>query len=180
MKIKILNKLLILSLALLFFSCKKESNSSNTPDSYVKIKKDGNWITYPAVGELGVDLNDDTKTNFSISASSTDQKEYFSMDIQIDGSILPIGTYSSDVYSPYFVFVNFILTPDPSTAKNYSNDDAPTSGPSKYVINITSITSTELKGTFTGNYLYDDFSSGDANGGVVQITEGEFKVKRLR
>ena len=177
---KILNKLLILLLALLFFSCKKESNSPNTPDSYVKIKKDGNWITYAAVGELGVDLDDDTKTNFSISASSTDQKEFFSTDIQIEGSNLPTGTYSSDVYSPYFVLVNYALTPDPSTIKNYSNDDAPNKGTSKYVINITSITSTELSGTFTGNYLYDDFSSADANGGVVQITEGEFKVKRLR
>ncbi|HEY5371912.1 MAG TPA: hypothetical protein VIJ75_23260 [Hanamia sp.] len=49
-----------------------------------------------------------------------------------------------------------------------------------YIVTITSITPTQIKGTFTGNYLYDDSNSDDPDGGIVNITEGEFQVKRVR
>jgi hypothetical protein len=78
------------------------------------------------------------------------------------------------------VIVSLTLNPDPNTIKDYEAEDAANNAPSKFVISITSITSTQIKGTFTGNYLYDDFSSSDPDGGVVPVTEGEFQVKRIR
>jgi len=67
-----------------------------------------------------------------------------------------------------------------SALKYYDVEDALNKPSAKFIINVTSITSTQISGTFTGNYLYDDFSSGDPDGGVIAITEGEFKVKRIR
>ncbi len=78
------------------------------------------------------------------------------------------------------MIVDYLLNPDPSTAKYYDITDAPDKDPSKYIVNITSITPTQIKGTFTGNYLYDNFSSDDPDGGIVNITEGSFQVKRVR
>ncbi len=172
-------KLLLLSLVLLAFSCKKDSTSSDG-DSYVKFKMNGTWITHKGLGELGPDLGDNTKIDFGVTGNSTDGKDIFDISIQLDGNNFPTGNYSSDNYPQQYVLVSFMTNPNPSTMKHYDINDAMGREPSKYVINITSITPTELKGTFTGNYLYDDFSSTDANGGVIQITEGEFKVKRIR
>lgn len=64
--------------------------------------------------------------------------------------------------------------------KYYEIDDALGLAPSKYTVNITSITPTQIKGTFEGNYLYDNFSSGDTDGGIAYITEGQFQLKRIR
>ncbi|MBL0359138.1 MAG: hypothetical protein IPP72_20735 [Chitinophagaceae bacterium] len=48
---------------------------------------------------------------------------------------------------------------------------------SAYTVNVTEITATTLRGTFTGNYLTDNFSG---SGTVAEVTEGEFYVKRAR
>jgi hypothetical protein len=177
---KTLHTLLLLSLVFVAFSCKKASHSNTYSDSYAKIKKNGTWITYVGLGELGPDLGDNTKTDLGVSGSSTDMKDAFNISIQIDGSNFTTGNYSSDISTPYYLLVSLTSNPDPNTIKAYEVEDAANKAPSKYTISITSITSSQIKGTFTGNYLYDNFSSGDADGGVVEITEGEFQVKRIR
>ena len=78
------------------------------------------------------------------------------------------------------MIISFVSNPDPSTAKYYGINDAIDNDPSKYTVNITSITPTQIKGTFTGNYLYSTSNSYDPDGGIVHITEGEFQVKRVR
>ncbi|MEP6950627.1 MAG: hypothetical protein ABI863_15185 [Ginsengibacter sp.] len=176
---KTLRNLLLLFLICIAFSCKKDSHSDSN-DSYVKIKKNGTWITYTGLGELGPDLGDNTKTDLGVSGSSTDMKEAFNIAIQLNGSNFTTGNYSTDVFDPYYALVSLTLNPDPSTLKAYDVEDATGKAPSKYTISVTSITTTQIKGTFTGNYLYDNFSSGDADGGVVEVTEGQFQVKRIR
>ncbi len=179
MKIKVFYKLLLLSLVFVAFSCKKDPASASS-DSYVKLKMNGNWVTYKGLGELGPDLGDATKINLGVSGSSADAKNLFDITIQLDGNNFPTGTYSSDQYPQYFMTVSLLLNPDPNTLKHYDITDAMNNDPSKYTANITSITPSEIKGTFTGNYLYSSFNDDDPDGGIVRITEGEFKVKRIR
>lgn len=179
MKIKFFHRLLLLSLVFVAFSCKKDSNSTSSgSDSYVKIKMNGNWITYKGLGELGPDLDDNTKIDLTISGASTDNKDNFSISIQLDGNNFPTGTYSSDE-TQYWMPIDF-MTDTGSSLKDYDISDAMGMDPSKYTVNITSITSSEIKGTFTGNYLFSSFNDTDPDGGIVYITEGEFKVKRIR
>lgn len=179
MKRNTLSKLLLLLLIVVAASCKKDSTPSDN-DSYVKFKLNGSSVTYKGLGELGPDLGDASKTDLGVNGYSNDKKSSFSISIQIDGSDFKPGTYSSDQYPQYYMIVDFLLTPDPSTAKYYDITDALDKDPSKYIVTITSITPTQIKGTFTGNYLYDDSNSDDPDGGIVNITEGEFQVKRVR
>jgi len=67
------------TLAFGFIGCKKEAGKDN-PDGecYLKIKIDGKLVTLPnALYELGVDLGDDSKTNFNVVCTSADMKQYF-------------------------------------------------------------------------------------------------------
>lgn len=178
MKASTFRNLLLLVLIVFAASCKKES-AANDSDSYVKFKLNGKWVTYKALGELGPDLSDPSKTDFVVNGNSDDNKGNFSFSVQVDGPNLKVGTYNSDQYPQSYVTVDYMITIDASTIKDYAIDDVPGQAPSKYTINLTSISPTQLKGNFTGNYLYDSFNSDDPDGGVVKITEGEFQVKRI-
>ncbi|HET7116604.1 MAG TPA: hypothetical protein VFI29_08945 [Hanamia sp.] len=180
MKKNTIRNLVFLVFVIIVASCKKDATSSDN-DSYVKFKLNGNWVTYKGLGELGPDLGDASKTDLGVNGYSDDKKSSFSISIQIDGSDFKTGTYSSDQYLQYYMIVDFTSNPDPSTAKYYEISDAIDNNPSKYIVNITSITPTQIKGTFTGNYLYDSFhDDNDPDGGIVYITEGQFQVKRVR
>ncbi len=161
-----------------FISCKKNHSSESAGDSWVKIKKNGAWITYQGAGELGPDLSDQTKTNLGVTGVSGDQKERFDLTIQVDGPNLPAGTYNSDDANAW-VDINYSLsTPNGANDRYFDIRDIDGQEPSKYSVIITSITSTELKGKFTGNYLTDEYSSDTPE--MAQVTEGEFSVKRVR
>ncbi len=167
------NGVLTLLIALLFLAgCKKNSND---PDYYVKLKINGTWVTWKTVaGELGPDLANPAKTDFGITANDDALQTIFDISIQVDGANFNTGTYSSDNLN-YWVVVNHMTNANTANMKLYSIGDATGRPVSKYVINVTSITSTELKGTFTGNYLYDH-----SDDQTIDITEGEFKVRRVR
>ena len=157
-------------------SCKKDSGTGTSSDYYVKIKKNGAWVNYPIIaGELGPDLANSALTDLGVTASTTNHDETFDLTIQISGSAFATGTYNSDNFS-YQTAVSFVLQ-NGSDLSYYDIDDAPGLSPSKYTINITSITSEAITGSFKGNYLYDSFASSAA---VADITEGEFHVKRIR
>ena len=166
------NGVLTLLIALLFLAgCKKDNND---PDYYVKLKVNGNWVTWKTVaGELGPDLANSAKTDFGITANDDALQTILDISIQVDGANFNPGTYSSDNLN-YWVVVNYMTNANTANMKLYGIGDVTGRPVSKYVINVTSITSTELKGTFTGNYLTN------IDDETVDITEGEFKVKRLR
>lgn len=165
---------LTLLIALLFLAgCKKDNNDD--PDYYVKLKINGNWVTWKTVaGELGPDLANAAKTDFGVTANDDGLTQVFDLTIQVDGPNFTTGTYTSD-NTNYWVFISHVTGANTSNMKFYSIEDAANRPSSKYTVNVTSITATELRGTFTGNYLYN--STDDQ---TIDITEGEFKVKRVR
>ena len=155
----------------LFLSCKKNNDS----DYYVKLKINGNWVTWTTVaGELGPDLGNSTKTDFGVTANDDSQQNVFDFTIQIDGSNFNTGTYTSDNPS-YLMVVDYLKDANTPNMKLYQIADATGRPSSKYTINVTSITSTELRGNFTGNYLTEINTDQ-----TIDITEGEFKVRRIR
>ncbi|HEU0110878.1 MAG TPA: hypothetical protein VFQ73_08385 [Flavisolibacter sp.] len=157
---------------LLFSSCKKENDESKY---YLKFKKDGTWITWKnALGELGPDLMDETKTNLGISARDEAMKDAFDISLQVDGSNLTTGTYSSDMYFMPILYLDNTTT---NSMLGYHNSEPSPGRPDPlYVVTITSITDKEIKGTFTGNYI----TSIEDDTKVLEITEGEFFVPRVR
>jgi hypothetical protein len=176
-----MKKLLLYSSLLMLMisgvSCKKDSD--DTPDYYFKFKLDGNWVTYKTVaGEFGPDLGDPTLTDLVVTAWSDDQKDIFSMSIQVDGPNLPTGSYDSD-NSAYWATMDWMNHANTADMRSFGIEDEPTMAPSKYTFKITSITDKELRGTFTGNYLYDPWGN-DPNDAVRHVTEGEFVTKRIR
>jgi hypothetical protein len=151
------------------FSCKKESTNSGY---YVKIKQDGNWINFATVaGELGPDLLDPSVTDLVIAAESTGNTEAFRIALQ--GTTIPTGTYDTDDQST--VTMSIVYMTNVTTSPRMHSVEPNTTAFSRYIVKITSITAGEIEGSFTGNFLYDSASDETLN-----ITEGQFKVKRIR
>jgi hypothetical protein len=172
----LLQGFLMAAIVLCSSSCKKDSKNSDS-DFYVRIKNNGTAINYATVlGELGADLADASYTDLGVTASTADGKEIFDISIQVSGDNLSTGTYSSD--DPNHLVIVSMVTNDGSTLHHFGNEEKDGMAPSKYTINITSITSEVIEGTFSGNYLYDSFGTDGSD--VMLITEGEFRVKRLR
>jgi hypothetical protein len=164
-------KTFVLLVIISFFSCKKNSNH----DYYVKLKIDGNWITWKiVVGEIGPDLADATKTDFGVTANNDSKTDVFDISVQIGGNNFTTGTYDSD-NGNYWVDISYAKDVGTGGSKYFFINDALNQPASRYLVNVTSITSTELRGSFTGNYLYDDFV-----GETLNVTDGEFFVKRAR
>ncbi len=164
-------KILLLLVAFSFFSCKKNSDTNY----YVKLKINGTWVTWKTViGELGPDLANASKTDFGVTANDDAMKDVFDISVQVDGTAFNAGSYSSD-NTNYLVVISYSKDLTGPNAKFYDIEDAPTGPSSKYTVNVSSITGTTLRGTFTGNYLFD-FVSGES----MVITDGEFYVRRAR
>jgi hypothetical protein len=153
-----------------FIGCKK---SKDTPSYYFKFKKDGTWITFKTVAsELGADLSDPTKTNFTVAGDSDDDKQTFDISFQVDGSDIPTGTYSSD---DHFMPVNYFVDFGTQDFKAYSNDAVDGMPAPHFTVTLTSISESVIRGSFTGNYV-SEFSTEE----VIEITEGEFVAPRIR
>ena len=154
------------------FGCKKNSGD----DYFVKLKINGNWETWSqnVIGELGPDFANPAKTDFGVTSYNDAQTDGFDLTIQIDGSNFTTGTYESD--DPlYYIVIDYFTGISGGTSRFYGISTAPGQPDSKYTVHVTSITNTTLRGTFTGNYLYDDIADESIN-----ITEGEFFVRRAR
>jgi len=164
--------LLVGLMALSFVSCKKESNKDDTGGYYLKIKINGNWETWSnAMCDLGPDLYDDTRTDFTVSATSPDLKQTFGYSFQVDGASISPGTYYSN---DYFMPLDYSVETGGSTV--FYSDRYNQEPYSNYSITLISINETTIKGFFTGNALADDMDGGN----TIAITEGEFVAKRVR
>ncbi len=170
MKTNTFKTFLLLLAVFSFFGCKKSSGDGY----YVKLKINGSWITWEtAIGELGPDFADPAKTDFGVTANNDSQDDVFDLTIQINGSNFTTGTYASDNLN-YYIVIDYLKDAS-GNAKFYQISDAPGRPACKFTVNVTAITSTTLKGTFTGNYLYDDIDDES-----LELTEGEFFVRRAR
>jgi hypothetical protein len=169
--------LLYFSFAILIvtsFSCKKDDVNTG---SYFKIKVDGNWKTYTnAIAEYGPDNADPSLINIVVNGYNNDHKELVSFHVQRGGS-LSTGTYHYDNQS-YWIGLDWFTDFNTNDMRNFTIYSAPGMPEPTYSITITSITDTHIKGSFTGNYLYDSWSD-DPQEGVRRVTEGEFVAKRI-
>lgn len=174
-KTKLRVLLLLCTIITLTNACKKDGGTEFS--SYVKIKKDGVWTTYQGLGELGPDLANPTKTDLGISATSADYSFTFDISIQINGNNFTTGTYNTDTQTPW-VLLSAMLGSNTGNLKHFSPEDVTGKPHSYYTVTITSITSTTISGTFAGNYI--SYTPGGGTPEVLNITEGEFKVNRVR
>lgn len=158
---------------LIVTSCKK-SSSSNSSAYYIKFKVNDSLVTWTnAISELAADLSDSTKTDFIINGGSKDTSDVISLSVQVTGN-LPTGGYPS-TNSNIYVAADYV-TGYNSTSNyyDYDIDDASGMATSTFTITLTSISTKEIRGTFTGNYLTDLYS-----GNTVSITNGEFFAPRI-
>lgn len=172
MKSKWLTAFLFSTIVVGIFSCTKTETGDIT--SYIRMKKNSSWTYFKASGQVGADFIDPNMTNLAISSYNEDTTQIFSISIQVDSTIFPLGSYVSGQMLPYVV-IDY-TTGIRSNPVTYEISDAPGRAPSQYTVTITSITDTYIDGTFYGNYLFDSF------GGVYtyEIPEGEFHVRRIK
>lgn len=164
--------LLCLSAVMLFSSCKKDSDN----DYYFRIYQDGAWKSYPVTaGEYGPDLGNPSLMDMVIRGQNQSGSDLMDILIQRPTNI-PTGIYDTDNGVDYFADIHLMKT-DGTDLFSWGISDAPSLPPSKYSITITSITDDAITGTFTGNYLHDDFAT--TNPPTLHITQGEFRVERL-
>ncbi|MEI9934581.1 MAG: hypothetical protein WDM71_06945 [Ferruginibacter sp.] len=177
MKIKLLQRILFLSIVILSFSCKK--NSNDTPSFYLKFNENGKWITFTkTAGEIGVDPVHTGNKELNIAGISNDSTQSLNFSIQIIGytGIFPLGNFSSNDSSFNIITMDHIVKHD-STVNDYGISNADSTAPSGYTFIITSIDSLQIRGTFSGNYLYNP---SDSINKIDPITQGEFSISRIR
>lgn len=161
-------------LALFFVTACQKSGDRIESDYYLKFKINGNWVTWTkAIGELAPGLADKSKTDLGVTGQSDDNKEILDISVQVDGAGIQAGTYSSDNYNLPIIYVK---DGNSSVVDSYTLGSIEGRGISRYTVTITSITETTIAGTFTGNYLENE----EQQNAALEITEGEFKVFRLR
>jgi hypothetical protein len=158
-------------ISFLFFGCKK----STDPKYYVRFKLNGNWITMKNVlGEIGPDLADPDLLDFGITANSEDQKEIFDISLQTGADHFETGKlYNSEDWFMPVGYTKDINASDTEYYDNFQGKDGMDFP--HFTLTFTLINDKEVKGTFTGNYLYDSY-----NEKIVTLTEGEFYARRIR
>ena len=158
--------ILIITFAFSISSCNK---SNSTPAAYLKVKINGSWLEFnTALTNLTQDVLDPYKNDLGIAGDNADRSESFFVIIRSDNQI-SAGTYSSDD-PQYHIDVMYYKRINNDIVIYEINSSAGRPD-SKYIVTITSVTDEEIRGSFTGNYLSDSF-----NGGVQEVTEGEFVV----
>ncbi len=177
MRIKnyLLTGLLACMTLLILSSCKKSSTSNNNSNYYVKVNKNGTLLSYPLVtGELGPDQLDASLTDLVIRGQSTDASEVLDIVIQVSGPLTP-GTYITGLLSPQVIFD--LTIQNGANIKNFRAEDAPGMPPSFFTVTLTTVNQDVVEGTFTGNYLYNDF--GTSTPEVMTFTSGEFRINPI-
>lgn len=159
----------LILIIVLLSSCKKESSGNY----YVKFKMNGNWITWKSVmGEIYTEPGS-AKSDFDFTSHNDASSETFGIAIQIDAASFATGTYTPD---NSFSDVVYTKKTSASDFEMYTGGGIMGGGDTRYEVTITSITSKEVKGHFTGTYLRN--ASDDTD--LLAITEGEFVVPRAR
>jgi hypothetical protein len=168
---KLIYPLLAALILVSFSSCSKEGTDENY---YLTFKKDGTEVSWTgfAKGEIGPDGFDSSLVDLGVTGQSPDGAERFDITLQKSGTNFSTGMYHTD---SMYIVMGYITSFNTVTPKIYRLGFNETYTEfSSYHVNITSITSTSIQGTFSGNFLSTD------NGQMVNITEGSFRVKRVR
>jgi hypothetical protein len=163
----------VLATAIIFLSCNKNSDLSNAESGYyIKFKMKEEWVLWRVVAsDIANDPDNEGQNDLVIAGQADDNSAALQLRIQMNGSPITAGDYSSDQRHMPILYLK--LTPE---FQSYALGSASGMANSKYVITISSITDSTVSGRFTGNYLENKLVSDD----VVQITEGQFNMLRSR
>jgi len=156
----------------LFFSSCRKPKADTSPKYYVKYKLNGSLVTNTGSNHIWLQPNgtDPSKTDLMLVSTTNDFKHTLGISIQKNGSIDP-GTYQFGSGS-YILIADYFQDQGTANEKDYSVENAPGNPPCVFSITLTSITTADGRGTFTGNYFY-----GGPNE-TITITDGEFWVRR--
>ena len=160
------NYLAILGIAvttIFFASCKK---SSSEPVYSFKTKIDGAWVTFAdAKFTISPNTSDPSISDLLISAGTEQNNINIFMQSAVSYSA---GSFNTTDSIPYSMQIS-VFKDEANYLKVFGTGGPATGTQPYYVVNITSITSTEIRGTITGNFLYDNYDAESMN-----LTEGEF------
>jgi len=144
-------------------SCTK---SSNEPVYSFKTKIEGNWVTYPdAKFTISPNTLDPSISDLLISAGT--EQNNINIFIQSANGYAAGGFNTTDSI-PYRMQVS-LFKDDGNYLKIFGSAGPATGTQPYYVVIITAITATEIRGTITGNFLYNNYDVESIN-----FTEGEF------
>lgn len=185
--------MMLLPLALLFSACQKEQSlehkpgdpnnpggpggpGTNNPTYFIKCKIGGTAKTFHE-GALAITEEDNGETATIVGGkANTDPNdtESFSFLIASTSALSP-GTYKVDnVSGAYEMIVTY--TPNGTTALPLlTGTGIPLGTP--FRITITSISATEIAGTFSGSLFEIDIANPSPTPTQKAVTDGEFKVK---
>lgn len=172
MNLKILFSFILLAGALCLSSCSQDDEA--LPD-YIRLKINGSWVRWTkGATEIDPQPPITQKTNFSLTGNNDSSSVIFFIGVEVDGSTLVPGTYSSD---DHLLPVSYGIVGAGNTfVKEFTSTGSIDGQPKpKYTLTIKSVTDQYVTGSFTGNVLIDE-----KNKEVVEITEGEFMMPRLK
>ncbi len=157
-------------ICLVFASCKKDKNDTNSSDYYMSAKVDGVQKTYKNK-TIAVRLQADTIYSIGLNAyGDTTAKEQFFLGINQANKSITTGTYI-DAGANDLVVVGGYNPGTTDETKLYGAGLQVDNNP-RLTITISTLTMTNITGTFSGTY-YDDGGDG-AN--IVAVTEGKFNL----
>src|SRR3982751_4245250 len=125
-------------------SCKKDTIAGNTAYE-VKAKIGGNWVNFKnAVSYLHPNETMAGKTDFSVSATSADGLDFFSVYVETSGT-LDTGTYDSQGFPDPYIIVDYMKNNGQPDEKDFTLSTIPGLPPARYIVTITEITDTEIR-----------------------------------
>src|SRR5690606_38068988 len=170
--------ILLLSATVLFAGCSKSGTSDSSDNYYIKGKKNGADFSYTnyAMATIFEIIADHTSLSLSANNSSN-AGDLTGMVLGINfsngGSLAP-GTYIEDGGGVIYA-VSGVRNPNSTTiVYGAGGIHVPTARPLKIV--ITSITDTEITGTFEGAFYKQDLSIPEYYDEYLDFTEGEFRL----
>ncbi len=115
-----------------------------------------------------------SKTDFILSSYPSDGKDFLSIYVQVVGN-LGVGAYSSENYPNAYVNCDYMENNGLDNHKDFFTHNVQGRPASKIVVTLLSITATEIKGSFVGNYLTNPFTNE-----TIEFSGGEFTAKRMK
>jgi hypothetical protein len=172
-----MKKLFILSIALtgLIASCKKSSSTPSYSMSATVAGTSKNFNVIPPVAQKVTSGNITTINITGILSTSTGESMLISLDNSNGGGPIVAGKYadSSSLYNVSGTYIVNLATQFEAGSLVWNLATGSGVTINHFVLNITSINSTSIQGTFSGDF----FSNGDPSAAVKSVTNGSFNAK---
>ncbi|HMT73623.1 MAG TPA: hypothetical protein PKA77_06130 [Chitinophagaceae bacterium] len=168
---KILNLPIALLVIVIALGCKKDSTATNS--YWIKFKKNGieekltSYVSYcynrPKAGDTSL-------TELILGGELKERNTAFYISI-LKNAKFTVGAYQTGDAGTTFI-VDYMTNLGQLDELDYSLDNPPGYPTGYFRVNISSINGKEMRGSFTGNYLYEFFKKD-----TINITDGEFFIK---